>query len=125
MVRMHDARGTELASTWHFVGKIVPMANPNALFAVFAVSDAESVEKRLQTIAPWLYLNVGTGEWLVVAPSATTTKEISERIGLGVSEPIASGIVVRAEGYFGRASSSIWEWIATKTGADLGTTAPV
>jgi len=101
------------------------MATSNALFAVFAVSDAESVEKRLQAIAPWLYLKVGSGEWLVVAPGATTTKELSERIGLGNSEPVASGIVVRAEGYFGRASSSIWEWIATKTGADLGTTAPV
>ena len=58
----------------------------------------------------------------MIAPSATTTKELSERIGLGVSEPISSGIVVRAEGYFGRASSSIWEWIATKTGAEIGTT---
>jgi hypothetical protein len=99
------------------------MATPNALFAVLAVSDAESIEKRLQTITPWLYLNIGDGEWFVIAPSATTTKELSERIGLGISEPVASGIVVRAEGYFGRASSSIWEWIATKTGADLGTTA--
>jgi hypothetical protein len=101
------------------------MATPNALFVVFAVSDAEPVEKRLQTIAPWLYLNVGPGEWLVVAPLATTTKELSERIGLGLTEPISSGIIVRAEGYFGRASSSVWEWIATKTGADLGTTASI
>ena len=100
------------------------MATPNALFVVFAVSNAEAVEKRLQAIAPWLYLNVGTGEWLVVAPSATTSKELCERVGLGVTEPVSSGIAVRAEGYFGRASSSIWEWIATKTGADLGSPTP-
>jgi hypothetical protein len=101
------------------------MANPNALFAVFAVSDAEAVEKRLQTLVPWLSLKVGAAAWLVVAPTATTTKELSDRIGLGVADPIGLGIVVRAEGYFGRAPSSTWEWIATKTGADLGSTAPV
>jgi hypothetical protein len=100
------------------------MATPNALFVIFAVSDAEAIEKRLQTIAPWLYLNVGAGEWFVIAPSATTTKELSERIGLG-AEPVGSGIVVRAEGYFGRAPASTWEWIATKQGASLGTTASV
>ena len=101
------------------------MANPNALFAVFAVSNADAVENRLQTIAPWLYLNVGPGEWLVVAPSATTTKELCDRIGLGTTDNLGTGIVVRAEGYFGRAASSIWEWIATKSGAPLGTAASV
>jgi hypothetical protein len=96
------------------------MAIPNALFAVFAVTDPPAVETRLQTIAPWLSLKIGAGEWLVIAPSATTTKEVCDRIGIGVSEPLSSGIAVRAEGYFGRASTSIWEWIATKTGAELG-----
>jgi hypothetical protein len=89
------------------------------------VSDAEAVESRLQNIAPWLFLNVGKGEWLVIAPSATTTKELSDRIGLGTLDPVGSGIVVRVEGYFGRTSKSTWEWIATKQGADLGTTASV
>jgi hypothetical protein len=106
-------------------GKINLMPTPNALFVIFAVSDAEAVGKRLEAIAPWLFLNVGAGEWLVVAPPATTTKELSERIGLGVTDPAGRGIVVRAEGYFGRAASSTWEWIATKTGADLGTPASI
>lgn len=104
------------------------MAIPNALFAVFAVTDATAqaaVEARLLTISPWLYLKVGTGEWLVIAPTATTTKELCDRIGLGTVDPVGSGIVVRAEGYFGRSSKSIWEWIATKQGAELGTAAPV
>lgn len=100
------------------------MAAPNALFAIFAVSDAAAIEARLQTIAPWLYLNVGTGEWLVIAPSSTTTKELCDQIGLGTVEPAGRGIVVRAEGYFGRSSKSIWEWIATKQGAELGAATP-
>jgi hypothetical protein len=104
------------------------MATPNALFAVFAIPDAtavEAVEARLNTISPWLFLKVGTGEWLVIAPPATTSKELCDRIGLGTVDPVGSGIVVRAEGYFGRSSQSIWEWIATKQGAELGTAAPV
>lgn len=122
---MPQAWGVRLASIWCIVGRIIPMANLNALFVVFAVSNSEEVEKRLQAISPWLFLSVGAGQWLVVAPSATTTKELCERIGLGIAEPISSGIVVRAEAYFGRYASSVWEWIATKTGADLGTAAPV
>jgi hypothetical protein len=103
------------------------MATPNALFAVFAVPTAavEAVEARLQTISPWLFLKVGTGEWLVIAPPATTSKELCDRIGLGTVDPVGSGIVVRAEGYFGRNSQSTWEWIATKQGAELGTAAAV
>ena len=91
------------------------MATPNALFAIFALPDAVTAAA----------VEVGTGEWLVIAPTATTTKEVCDRIGLGTVDPIGSGIVVRAEGYFGRSSKSIWEWIATKQGAELGTAAPV
>lgn len=120
---LHYKRSSGLALVTCIVGRIIPMATPNALFVIFAVSDAEAIGKRLQAIAPWLYLNVGEGEWLVIAPAATTTKEVSDRIGLGVENPIASGIVVRGDSYFGRASQSIWEWIATKQGAALGTTA--
>jgi hypothetical protein len=119
-----DAR---FASSWGKVDRIIPMATPNALFAVFAVPTAavEAVEARLQTISPWLFLKVGTGEWLVIAPPATTSKELCDRIGLGTVDPVGSGIVVRAEGYFGRNSQSTWEWIATKQGAELGTAAAV
>ena len=109
------------------VGRIDQMALPNALFAVIAITDpatATAVEERLQTISPWLFLKVGTAEWLVIAPTATTTKELCDRIGLGTADPVGSGIVIRAEGYFGRSSKSIWEWIATKQGAELGTAAP-
>lgn len=124
----HRTFRTRIAYGECVAGRIDPMATPNALFAVFAVTDpvgAAAVEERLLTISPWLYLKVGAGEWLVIAPPATTSKELCDRIGLGTVDPIASGIVVRAEGYFGRHSQSVWEWIATKQGAELGTAAPV
>lgn len=100
------------------------MANPNALFAVFAVSDAAAVERQLQTIAPWLYLKVAEGQWLVIAPPASTTKEVSDKIGITIENSASNGIVIRGDGYYGRAASSIWEWIATKTGAPLVTATP-
>ena len=43
------------------VVRIIPMATPNALFVIFAVTNPEALENRLSTIAPWLSLNVGTG----------------------------------------------------------------
>lgn len=98
------------------------MPHTNALFGIFAVANAEAVEKRLQTVSPWLYLSVGTGQWLLIAPSATTSKEVSDKVGLGTSDPVTTGLVVRVENYFGRNSSSVWEWIVTKMGAELVTT---
>lgn len=101
------------------------MATPNTLFAIFAVSDALAIEARLRDIPAWPYLNVAAGEWLLIAPSSTTTKEVSERLGMGAVEPSLGGIVVRAEGYYGRSAKSTWEWIATKLGAELGAGATV
>lgn len=98
------------------------MANPNSLFAVFSVSDPAAVEQRLASLAPWLFLPVGNGEWLIVAPSATTTKELSDKLGMSEANPVTNGIVVRVDGYFGRAATSTWEWIAAKLGAELGST---
>lgn len=105
------------------VNRIEQMAVPNALFAIFAITDTEAVETKLQSIAPWLSLNVGSGQWVIIAPPATTTKEVSDRIGMGEVNPITSGIVVRVDSYFGRQPKSVWEWIATKQGVELGTTA--
>jgi hypothetical protein len=101
------------------------MATPNTLFAIFAVSDASAIEARLRSVAAWPYLNVGSGEWLLIAPSSTTTKEVCDLLGMGPVEPSGSGIVVRAEGYYGRSAKSTWEWIATKLGAELGAASTV
>ncbi len=98
------------------------MATPNTLFAVLNVSDPAVVAARMETIAPWLHLNLDAGQWFLIAPSGTTTKEVCERIGIdGLA---SSGIVVRVDSYYGRNPQSVWEWIATKQGAELGTKAP-
>ncbi len=95
------------------------MPTTNTLFAIFAVTDAAALEIRLQTIAPWLAWKAAEGQWLIIAPQATTTKELSDRLGI-TDGSVSGGIVVRVENYYGRASTSVWEWVATKMGAELG-----
>ncbi len=89
------------------------------------VSDATAMEARLSEISPWLHMKVEDGQWLVIAPSATTTKELSDRVGITGDKAVSQGIVLRVENYYGRNAPSIWEWISTKQGAELGTAAHI
>jgi len=101
---------------------MVSATTANALFVILAASNPESLELKIAAISPWLSLKVKEGEWLVIAPAATTTKEVSDRLGItGVDPPVSAAMVIRADGYFGRSAPSNWEWIATKLGAPLGT----
>jgi hypothetical protein len=93
------------------------MATPNTLFVVLNVSNPEGVNSRLGNIAPWVSYDLKNGQWLIVAPSATTAKEVSDKIGL--SDGAETGLVVRVENYFGRNYQVLWDWITTKMGAEL------
>jgi hypothetical protein len=59
------------------------------------------------------------GQWIVVGEG--TAREISNKIGITGVEPteIGTSIVFSVSGYFGRASSEIWEWIAVKLGGHI------
>ena len=61
------------------------------------------------------------GQWLVVGEG--TAREVSDKIKItGVEPPlIGSSIVFAVSGYFGRASSETWEWIAAKLGGHIVT----
>jgi len=101
------------------------MATPNTLFALLGVDDVPGMETRLAGLSPWPIQKIGDGQWLIVAPAATTTKEISDKLGITGSDSPVRGIVLRVENYFGRYASFIWEWITTKLGAELGNTTTV
>lgn len=98
------------------------MATQNSLFAIFHTAKPEIVDEKLATIAPWVSMKLEPGQWLLIAPFGTTTKEVSERIGIDTG--LATGIVVRFDSYFGVTQPSIWEWLASKQGVALGTAAP-
>lgn len=98
------------------------MATPNTLFAVVATEAPALVEEKMSSLAPWVWWKLQEGQWLLIAPSATTSKEVSDALGFTMTEgSVGNGIVLRVENYFGRYTRSLWEWIATKQGADLGT----
>jgi hypothetical protein len=59
-------------------------------------------------------LKVGPGQWLVAY--AGTAKELSDTLGVtqGRTDP---AIIIAAAGYYGRADSSVWEWINSRLSA--------
>lgn len=98
------------------------MATPNALFAIFGVTHPDALESKIAEASPWLNLKVAAGQWFLIAPAGTTTKEITDRLGVTTVQTVSNAIVVRVESYFGRTTPSTWEWITAKRGAELGTT---
>jgi hypothetical protein len=51
------------------------------------------------------------GKWLV-SSSMLTSKDVSDKLGLPSSSTF---IICPIRGYFGRARSDIWEWLAAKS----------
>jgi hypothetical protein len=98
---------------------IVWMATPNTLFAIIDVSEPAALKTRMLDIGSWPSLELQEGQWLLVAPNATTTQEVAEKVGLG-GIGTAKGLILRVENYYGRNYQTVWEWITTKQGAILG-----
>ncbi len=99
-----------------------PMALTNTLFAIFAASNPEAMKQKLsssQNTFPFLSKAASDESWLIIAPNAITTKELSDAFGI-TDGSVSSAVVVRVENYFGRASTDIWEWIAAKMGVPFG-----
>jgi len=92
------------------------MPTPNTLFALFHVANVSGVEERLKSLSPALSLKVGDNSWFIITPSTTTTKELSDKIGITGGE-VSTGIIVRVENYWGNTSKATWEWITAKMGA--------
>lgn len=55
--------------------------------------------------------SIESGKWLITS-SLVTSKDLSEK--LAIAEP-ETFIVCPIRGYFGRARSDIWEWLAAKS----------
>jgi hypothetical protein len=99
------------------------MAVPNKLFAIINLSDAARVRVIMPSLAPWVSSEVQDGQWLLVAPSGTTTQEVSTKLGFNQTGP-DTAIILSVDNYHGRNYDAVWEWIKTKLGAELGTPTP-
>ena len=83
-----------------------------ALFAVMVAKDHPNLVAKLQTSFPENHLKVANGQWIV--SSLGTAKEVSDILGISEGEAGTTGIVCTIGNYFGRASSDIWEWMASR-----------
>jgi hypothetical protein len=93
-----------------------------ALFVVFSNQPGMDalLEKSVKEQFPNNYFEMGRNRWIVAGEG--TARAISDKLGItGDNHTIGSSVVFGISGYFGRASSEMWEWIATKLkGADGG-----
>jgi hypothetical protein len=82
-----------------------------ALFAIMAPVEWPGLVAALQTSYPDSHLKIGPGQWLVAGGG--TAGDVSNQLGITSG---ASGVamVCLIGGYFGRAPSNVWEWMATK-----------
>ncbi len=96
------------------------MASDRKIFSVFGVVETEKVAARLAAAFPESHLQVGEGQWFVVAPSSLTTTDVSTKLGV-TGENTVNAIVTSVGSYFGVAPLSVWEWLTAKMGASDGT----
>jgi hypothetical protein len=81
------------------------------VFAIIAPSDSEEINQAVATVFPNNYLKMAPGQWLVAGTG--TAKDVSDRLGISEGK-IPNAIVFTIAGYYGRAATNIWEWIALK-----------
>jgi hypothetical protein len=100
------------------------MATPNTLFAILDVANPIGLKEKLQQIAPWVFYELREGQWLLIAPGGTTTKEVTDKLAI-TTEPssTATAIVVKVDNFYGRNFAVVWDWIKSKQGTELVPTA--
>jgi hypothetical protein len=86
------------------------------IFVVFRVKASACMRAAIARVYADDSYDLGNNEWLISAKG--TPKSVSDSLGI-TSHPdtIGPAIVFRVEGYFGRASADIWEWIKSKSEA--------
>ena len=86
----------------------------STLFAVLGDPGNGVLADAVAATFPGDYIEIRPGQWFVA--STGTAKEISDKLGVTPGTAVGSAIVVSASGYYGRANSQIWEWVAAKIG---------
>jgi len=74
----------------------------------FAQAVDDAIEK---STLPGDRHKIESGKWLINSP-IVTSKEIADK--LGVSDT-TTFMICPIRGYYGRASSDVWEWLAAKS----------
>jgi hypothetical protein len=79
----------------------------------------ETLEPLVQKTFADNHLQLAPGQWLLSVDGFPTSMEVWTKLVAG-QEPVPTGIVFPvANGYYGLAPSSVWEWITVKRQATV------
>ena len=83
------------------------------LFLLAAESEADFANAVAATF-PDNNIRIGPGQWVLSTNDSRTSQDVWISL-VGTNTP--TGIIVSFTGYYGLASSNVWEWIAAKRSA--------
>ena len=83
------------------------------IFAVIATNQQEKLGAAIAKIYPENHIRINAESWLV--SSEGTSNELSDKLGV-TDGSNGSAVVLSVSGYYGRAPTSIWEWMKAKWG---------
>jgi len=92
----------------------MPLVTFQTLFAVMADPANQALPVRLEEAFADNYIQIRPGQWFVVGTG--TANEISTKLKVTPGNESGPAVIVAVSGYFGRASSQVWEWVAAKVG---------
>ncbi len=94
----------------------MPIVAIPQLFAVLGQTNLDQIDAAIKGKYPNDHLVLNPGQWLVVA-GGTTTKEMSDLLGITTGETGNAIIIAGTGGYFGRGNPGVWEWLKSRLGA--------
>ena len=83
------------------------------VFAILNVANPLAMQNALNEKFPDNHLQVNATAYLVAAVGLTA-KDVSDKLGVTESDSTGSAIIFTTSGYYGRAPTNVWEWIAAK-----------
>ena len=83
---------------------------------LLTVEDEAEFDDAIRSLFPNDHIEIRQGQWFLSTDDRSTSQDVWNRI-VGTKTP--SGIIVSFSGYYGRANSSVWEWIASKRNAQI------
>ena len=92
----------------------MPTVTFSTLFAVMADPANSILPTVLSEVFPEDHIQIRAGQWFVVG--AGTAKDISDKLKITPGTEAGAAVIVAVSGYYGRASSQVWEWVAAKVG---------
>ena len=81
------------------------------LYALLSDPDNVELSKAIKKIFPDNYFDFEDGQWFVAANG--TAREVYDKLDEGDVD-IGSIVVLSVNGYYGYASTNLWEWMASR-----------